>query len=68
MVGVARRFEIALPEQLADAVQGEALRTGERPSVVLAQFIVDLWPSWIVARLRQDLQPSRRTGCSEQTA
>ena len=52
-----RRFEVTLPEPIADAVYGEAVRCGERVGVVLSQFIAEDWSSWIVARLGRDLRP-----------
>jgi hypothetical protein len=50
-----RRFQVTLPEPIADAVHGESVRCGERVGVVLSRFIADRWPLWIEARLRQDL-------------
>jgi hypothetical protein len=50
-----RRFQVTLPEPIADAIHGEAVRCGERVGVVLSQFIAEGWSSWIVARLRRDL-------------
>jgi len=50
-----RRFQVSLPEPVAAAVHGEAVRCGQRVGEVLASFIADRWPCWIEARLRDDL-------------
>ncbi len=50
-----RRFQVTLPEPVADAVHGEAVRCGQRVGEVLTSFIVDRWPCWIEGRLRADL-------------
>lgn len=58
---IERRFEVTLPEPVADAVHGEAVRCGQRVGEVLASFIVDRWPCWIEARLRADLASNTAT-------
>lgn len=50
-----RRFQVTLPEPIADAIHGEAVRCGERAADVLSQFIAESWSSWIASRLHRDL-------------
>jgi hypothetical protein len=56
-----RRFQVTLPEPIADAIHGEAVRCGERVADVLSQFIAEGWSSWILVRLHRDLAAVCRT-------
>jgi hypothetical protein len=63
-----RRIQVSLPEHVADAVHGEAVRCGQRVGEVLSLFIADRWPCWVEVRLREDLQTSLHRHDAEASA
>ncbi|MHB8671748.1 MAG: hypothetical protein ACYDAD_14510 [Acidimicrobiales bacterium] len=49
-----RRLTVTLPEPVADALHGEALRTTDVPGRVLVDFLLELFPAWVARRMVQD--------------
>jgi len=50
------QFAISLPESLADAIVGEAVRTSARTSDVIAQALTETFPDFVARRMRVDLE------------
>jgi len=50
------RFTIFLPEPLADAIVGEAVRCSARTSEVIAEALRELFPVYVACRMRADLE------------
>lgn len=50
----AHRYSVPLPDELADAIQGESMRRLVAPSVVIAEFFVECFPEWMKVRLQRD--------------
>ncbi len=49
------RFTVSLPEPLADAIVGEAVRCSARTSEVIAEALGELFPDFVARRMRADL-------------
>jgi hypothetical protein len=49
------QFLVRLPEPLADAVVGEAVRCSARTSDVIAQALSEAFPEFVARRMRADL-------------
>ena len=54
------RFTISLPDSLADAIVGEAVRSSSRTSEVIADALVELFPDFVAHRMRSDLDTGDR--------
>ncbi len=50
----AHRYSVPLPDELADAIQGESMRRLVAPNVVIAEFFVECFPEWMKVRLQRD--------------
>jgi hypothetical protein len=49
------QFLVRLPEPLADAVLGEAVRRSARTSEVIAEALAEAFPDFVARRMRADL-------------
>jgi hypothetical protein len=49
------RFSVCLPEPLADAIVGEAVRRSARTSEVIAEALCEVFPDYVARRMRADL-------------
>ena len=56
------RFTICLPDPLADAIVGEAVRSSARTSEVIAEALIELFPDFVARRMRSDLSVGETTG------
>jgi hypothetical protein len=58
MYGVMRKsqFAVSLPEPLAEAIVGEAVRTSVHTSEVIAQALAEAFPDFVARRMRVDLE------------
>jgi hypothetical protein len=54
------RFTISLPDPLANAIVGEAVRSSARTSEVTADALVELFPDFVAHRMRSDLDAGDR--------
>jgi len=50
------QFAVSLPEPLADAIVGEAVRTSARTSEVIAEALAEGFPDFVARRMRVDLE------------
>ena len=48
------RVTVTLPEPLADAIHGEALRTADTPGEVIARVLREALPDYVGRQLAQD--------------
>lgn len=49
------QFVVRLPEPLADAVVGEAVRCSSRTSDVIAEALIESFPAFVARRTGEDL-------------
>jgi len=49
------RITVSLPESLADAIVGEAVRSSARTSEVIAEALLECFPDFVAQRMRSDL-------------
>lgn len=52
---ISAQFVVRLPESLADAVVGEAVRCSARTSEVIAEALAESFPEFVARRMRADL-------------
>ncbi len=51
----SHQFVVVLPESIADAVVGEAVRRSARTSDVIAEALVEAFPDIVARRMKDDL-------------
>jgi len=56
------RFTISVPDSLADAIVGEAVRSSARTSEVITEALLELFPDFVAQRMRSDLAPGDLPG------